>query len=159
MASGQLLLEGQGGQVEAANSRLALADVRVVSVEAVLRRFCFARGNPHSHPFGGEFDFEADMAETGRSADRVQVKFSLSFGKEETGQHCELEGTANFHFTHLDPRFDLEFMGTELQNEMSIQLYRRYYDLVYLVHDTFGVEAPSPWIVQDVSLSSRVIQE
>ena len=159
MPAGQQIVADRGDETESQIDALALADVHIAGVEPVLRRACFIRGMPHGGSSETEFEFEADMAETGRSDDGVQVRFSLSFGKMVTGQHCELEGRANFHFTHLDPRFDLRLLGTELQNDMAIELYRSYYDVIYLIHDTLGMDIPSPWIVHDVALSTKVIEE
>ena len=50
---------------------------------------------------------------------------------------------------------DFQALGDDITNEMAVEIFRKNYEAVYLLHEALGMDAPSPWITQEVSLSSH----
>jgi hypothetical protein len=103
------------------------------------------------HPF----EFNVDIDESARTKDSLSVRYSFTFGRPSAGQVCKVSGGAVVSFAHFNPSGEFQSLGEELTNEIVVAIFRRNFESVYLLHDAMKMEAPSPWITQDVSLSSR----
>jgi len=127
-----------------------------LSVESRIDRISLsdAGGKKHS-PRNTHFDFDVDLDESSRTADSLNVKYAFKFGKASSGSTCNVSGVAVLHFSHFNPEADFHSLGNDITNEMAIEIFRKNYESVYLLHEALGMEAPSPWITHGVSLSSR----
>lgn len=130
--------------------------IKIVSVESQIDGLSLTgpAGGPRP-PGGGDFAFDVEMTETGRIKDGLSVKYSLAFGRPASGQTCRVSGRAILHFSRLDPKSDLHALGSEIDNEMAVEIFRMNYETIYLLHQSLAMEAPSPWVTHGVSLSSR----
>lgn len=106
-------------------------------------------------PDAKPFEFDVNLNESKRTEDSLTLKYSFSFGRPSAGQTCKVSGKAVVRFSQFNPARDSHTLGNDISNEMTIEIFRKNYELVYLLHEALGVEAPSPWIMQGVSLSSR----
>jgi hypothetical protein len=103
------------------------------------------------HPF----EFDVDLDESGRTKDSLSVRYAFTFGRPSAGQVCKISGAAVVKFAGFNPSREFQGLGDDLTNEIVVAIFRKNFESVYLLHDAMKMEAPSPWITQDVSLSSR----
>lgn len=129
--------------------------VRIVSVSSKIDNLMVIGSRVGSGRSGGQFEFEVGMTETARSKDSLSMNFALKFGKSSTGQVSTVKGRAVLKFANFNPDTDLTSLGGDIDNEMAIEIFRSNYQAIYLLHESLGMETPSPWVTQDVSLSSR----
>jgi len=99
------------------------------------------------------FDFDVDLSEVSRSKDALEVEYCFRFGSRSQGNACEIGGKAKLRIVSAGGDSDMQSLGPEVTNEIVVGIFRRNYESVYLLHRSLGVEAPSPWITQDVSLA------
>jgi len=85
------------------------------------------------------------------------VRFSFGFGRGS--QTCTVSGTAKFRFAQVTPERDMQGLESDLMNEMAVEIFRENYETVFLLHESLGAEAPSPWITRRVTVSTRMLQE
>ncbi len=102
---------------------------------------------------GRPFDFEVSMNEKSRKGDTLRVVYSFSFGRQASGQICKMSGEALVRFTQFGSEKDYNYLGGDITNDLAIEIFRRNYESTYLLHEAMKMDAPSPWITQDVSLS------
>jgi hypothetical protein len=130
--------------------------VRIVSVQSRIDSVSLTRaGGVAKTPKGGAFDFDVDMSESSRTKDSLTVSYTFKLGRRSSGQVCRISGEAVIRFSRFNPEADFHTLGNDITNEMAVEIFRSNYEAMYLLHDALGMEAPSPWITQDVSLSSR----
>lgn len=154
--SSAVLVNGESGAVQAPETELGL---RIVAVESQIQRISAGcPGGGIGRWDGGQFGFDVSMTEKARTSDSMSVSFTFSFGKKSNGQSCEVSGEAVFRFSSLHPSSDLHAFGSEIDNEMAVAVFRQNFETIYLLHQALGLESPSPWVTQDVSISSRGIQ-
>jgi hypothetical protein len=130
--------------------------VRIVSVESTIDSISLSapgRSNPGSEP--RPFDFDVDLSESDRTEDHLSVRYSFTFGRPYSGQVCKVSGKASVRFSGFNPSRDFHALGDDITNEMAVDIFRKDYQAVYLLHEALAMDAPSPWITQEVSLSSR----
>ena len=99
------------------------------------------------------FDFDVDLKEKGREGDSLRVAYSFRFGKPSSGQICKVSGEAVVRLSRFDSDKSLQYLGDDITNEMAVEIFRRNYESTYLLHQAMAMDAPSPWITQEVSLS------
>jgi hypothetical protein len=130
--------------------------VRIVSVDSRIDNISLTKapGFTKKHT-GREFDFDVDLEEASRTVDSLCVRYTFRFGKPLSGQTCRVSGKAVLRFSRFNPEADFHTLGNDISNEMAVEIFRCNYEWVYLLHEALGMEAPSPWITQDVSVSSR----
>jgi hypothetical protein len=129
--------------------------IRIVSVECRIDGISISSVSGGARGSKEEFKFDVEMTESRRMKDSLAVKYSFTFGRPSSGQICKVNGEAAFKFSRLDPESDMHALGGEIDNEMAVEIFRKNFEVVYLLHDTLSLDAPSPWITQEVSLSSR----
>jgi len=130
--------------------------VRIVSVESRIDSISLSAADRRRQ--GSEprpFDFDVDLRESARTEDRLSVRYSFTFGRPSSGQVCKVNGTAAVRFSQFNPSRDFHALGDDITNEMAVEIFRKNYETVYLLHEALSIDAPSPWITQEVSLSSR----
>ncbi len=132
------------------------AGIRIASVESTiddisLKSAVVVRRNSTAGPF----DFEFNLSESGWTDDSLSVRYSFTFGRPSSGQACRVGGKAVVRFSQFNPRRDFRILGDDITNEMAVEIFRKNYEAVYLLSNALAMDAPSPWITQDVSLSSR----
>ncbi len=101
------------------------------------------------------FDFDVDLTELSRNRDGIRVGFSFSFGRPSSGQACKVAGEAVVRFSRFNLEHGFQYLGDDLANEIAVEIFRRNYELIYLLHESLAMDAPSPWITQNVALSLR----
>jgi hypothetical protein len=134
--------------------------IRILSVETTIDSISLMKAGREvkqsaKHPF----EFDVDIDESARTKDSLSVKYSFAFGRQSAGQVCRVKGGAVVRFTRFSPSGEFQSLGEELTNEIVVAIFRKNFESVYLLHDAMKMEAPSPWITQDVSLSSRTEAE
>lgn len=129
--------------------------VRILEVSSRIDKLAMVASKNGVGRSANPFDFEMGMTETGRTRDSLSLNFAFSFGKSSTGQSCSMAGSAVLRFANFSPDGDLSSLGSDIDNEMAIEIFRSNYEAIYLLHESLGMEAPTPWITQDVCLSSR----
>lgn len=129
--------------------------VRILSVDSKVTGISLSRAAEAEKPDKNQgFDFSVDLDEQARTGDTLRIRYSLMFGKHGDTQVCRVDGEADVRFSHFDRQTDMRMLGDDLTNEMVVEIFRRSYEPIYLLHHSLGVEAPSPWITRDVSLTS-----
>jgi hypothetical protein len=101
------------------------------------------------------FQFDVSMSESVREGGALRLDYNFTFAERSTRQVCRIRGKALVRFSQTSRDSDFYGLGDEVQNQMAVEIFRKNYELVYLLHLSLGLEAPSPWITQDVVVSSR----
>ena len=128
--------------------------IRIVSVESRIDSISLTTSERKGRALDTRpFEFDADLKESKRTADSLTLKYSFAFGRPSAGQACKVSGKAVVRFSQFNPATDFHTLGNDISNEMTIEIFRKNYEAVYLLHEAMKVAAPSPWITQDVSLS------
>lgn len=129
--------------------------IRIVSVESRIEGISLSAAGGKKQTSGVRaFDFDVDLSESARTEDSLSVRYSFTFGKP-SGQACKVRGTARVRFSQFNPSRDFHTLGNDITNEMAVEIFRKNYEAVYLLHEALAMDAPSPWITREVSLSSR----
>lgn len=139
-------------------ARLSKPDlgVRIVSVDSRIDNITLVKMDGRAEGFkAGQFDFDVDLIESNRTEDSLTISYSFGFGRPSSGQFCKVGGKAVLRFSQFNPKADFHTLGNDITKEMALEIFRKNYETIYLLHDALAIEAPSPWITQDVSLSSR----
>jgi len=129
--------------------------VRIVSVESRIDSISLSKSGVARGPRAGGFDFDVDLDESSRTKDTLNVKYSFKFGNPSSGETCKVSGQAVLRFSQFNPEADFHTLGNDITNEMAVEIFRSNYESTYLLLDALGMDAPSPWVTQGVSLSSR----
>jgi len=127
----------------------------VLDVETTIENLSLSNIGKESRGPKGRLDFDVDLNERGRTGDVLRVGYRLSFGRSSAGKVCRISGEAAVRFANLGQDAGLQSLGGEATNDMAVAIFRKNFEAIYLLHDALGVEAPSPWITQDVSVSSH----
>ncbi len=106
----------------------------------------------------GPFDFDVNLTERGRTGDSMRVGFSFSFGRPSTGQVCKFNGEAIVNFSRFNPERGFQYLGDDLTNEMAVEIFRKNYESIFLLHESLSMDAPSPWTTKDSFVSSRTME-
>ena len=131
-----------------------IQEARIISVESRIDRISIGKTAHDSRGTRNErFNFEADIREEGLTDDTLRVKYGFSFGRPSDGRASQISGEAAIRFSHLGPNTDLRSLREYLNTQMAIEIFRKNFESIYLLHSAVGMEAPSPWIIQDVRLS------
>ena len=130
--------------------------IQIVSVQTTIDSISLMKAGREVKPSTKHpFEFDVDIDESARTKDSLSVRYSFTFGRPSAGQVCKVSGGAVVRFTRFNPSGEFQSLGEELTNEIVVAIFRKNFESVYLLHDAMKMEAPSPWITQDVSLSSR----
>jgi hypothetical protein len=130
--------------------------IHIVSVQTTIDSISLMKaGREVKQSVKHPFEFDVDIDESARTKDSLSVKYSFTFGRQSAGQVCKVSGGAVVRFTRFNPSGEFQSLGEELTNEIVVAIFRKNFESVYLLHDAMRMESPSPWITQDVSLSSR----
>jgi hypothetical protein len=130
--------------------------IRIVSVQTTIDSISLMKAGRDVKPsVKHPFEFDVDIDESARTKDSLSVRYSFTFGRPSAGQVCKVGGGAVVRFTRFNPSGEFQSLGEELTHEIVVAIFRKNFESVYLLHDAMKMEAPSPWITQDVSLSSR----
>jgi len=131
-------------------------EVRIASVESRIVSISLTKVEREARGLESKpFDFDVDLSESARTEDTLSVRYSYTFGRPPSGQVCKVSGTALVRFSQFNPTSDFHTLGNDITSEMAVEIFRKNYENVYLLLDALSMDAPSPWITQDVSLSSR----
>jgi hypothetical protein len=151
-------------QIQRPREEARLADreqgIRLASIQSRIDSISLAKaGGKNDASRNSPFDFDVELDEVSRTSDSLRVKYAFTFGIASSGQICKVGGVAVLCFSGFDPEADFHSLGNDITNEMAVEIFRKNYESVYLLHDALGMEAPSPLITQGVSLSSRAEAE
>jgi hypothetical protein len=151
--SSAVLIQSPKEEAQLAKSALG---IRIVSVESRIDGIFISTTGRDSRAFGDRpFDFDVDLSESGRAEDSLSVRYAFTFGRPSCGQVCKMSGKALVRFSQFNPGKDFHTLGNDITNEIAVEIFRKNYEAAYLLHDALSMDAPSPWITQGVSLSSR----
>jgi hypothetical protein len=130
--------------------------IQIISVKSKIRSISIGKSGRESRDFEDRpFDFDVSLTESTRTKDTLTVNYSFAFGRHSSGQVCKILGSAVVRFSGFNPGSDFHYLGNDFTNEIAVEIFRKNYELVYLLHHSLAMDAPSPWITQDVSLSSH----
>lgn len=121
-------------------------------MESSVTRISITSANGRT-PSSGGFDFDVYLSEVSRSRDVLEVEYCFRFGRQSHGNSCEIGGRAKLRIGPAGVDADMQALGPEVTNQIVVGIFRKNYESVYLIHQSLGMEAPSPWITQDVSLA------
>jgi hypothetical protein len=146
--SSQILVQEQKEALPgASNGGIQIVELRIDHI--TLSRTGNATRANRARPF----DFDVDLSEKSRTGNSLRVGYSFSFGKPASGQTCKIGGEAVVRFPESSSDRDFHYLGNDLTNEIAVAIFRKNYESIYLLHEAMAMDAPSPWITQDVSLS------
>jgi hypothetical protein len=128
--------------------------VRIVSVESRIDSISLSKGDARGL-ISDQFDFDVELDESTRTHDGLSIRYSFAFGMRSSGSTCKVSGKAVLRFSQFNPGADFHTLGNDISNEMAVEIFRKNYESMYLLHIALGMDAPSPWITQEVSLSLR----
>jgi len=130
--------------------------IRIVSVESrIVGISLTSAGKKGQTPGTRAFDFDVEMSESARTEDSLSVRYSFTLGRPASAQVCKVSGVAVVRFSQFNPGRDFYTLGNDIASDIALEIFRKNYESVYLLHEALAMDAPSPWITQDVSLSSR----
>lgn len=99
------------------------------------------------------FDLQADVKTVSRDGTRLKLRYTIGIDTFPLIYRAEIGGFAHANAEMLAKDESLEDLGEGALSDIALQLYRSSYEPLYLVLDTLGLEAPSPWLVRDVHLA------
>jgi hypothetical protein len=130
--------------------------VQILSVESTIDGISLSRLAREARSSEARpFDFDVELSESAWGEDTFSVRYTFRFGVPACGQTCKVSGRAVVRFSQYNPVEDLQTLGSDVTSEMVVEIFRKNYQAVYLLHQALGMKPPTPWITQDVSLSSR----
>jgi hypothetical protein len=128
-------------------------EFRILSVDSRIDRIYLSNAGVDPKASKSKpFEFDVDLSESGRTRDSLSVRYSYTFGRPMGGQVCKISGKAVVRFSSFTPGKDFHTLGSEITNEIAVQIFRKNYEAAYLLHEALRMEAPSPWITQSVSM-------
>ena len=125
---------------------------RIASVESRIDSFSIVNFGDGLQPLDGRLEFDVSMAESSRTADSMSLKYEFTIGTHAHGSGCKVAGEAVVRFGGSNTDSEFSALDTDA---MAVEIFRKNYEIVYLMHTALGMPAPSPWITEDVSVSSR----
>jgi hypothetical protein len=105
------------------------------------------------------FDLGADIKEAETAKGRLRLRFVLYIDSIPTTQRAELEGMLTILSSSITMVTDLKDLGDDKISEMAMEIYKKNYELLYLLFSTEGLSAPSPWLIRDVQLMPGLAKE
>lgn len=130
--------------------------IEIASVESRIDKiYLSAPGGAIRTAGASPFEFDVELSESGRTEGSLSVRYSYSFGRPSSGQVCKISGKAVVRFSQINPGRDFHTLGNDISNHMAVEIFRKNYETAYLLHSAMSMDPPSPWITQDVCLSSR----
>jgi hypothetical protein len=151
--SSQMLLQKPREEARVGKADLG---IRIVSVTSTVNKIFLSRpGGDLRASVAKPFEFDVDLNESARTENSLTVRYSFTFGRPLAGQVCKITGKAVVRFSQFNPAKDFHYLGNDITNEIAVEIFRKNFESVYLLHDAMMMEAPSPWITQGVSLSSH----
>jgi hypothetical protein len=143
-------------QIEKTEDGKADLGIQIVSLQTTIDKISLMKAGREVKPgVKHPFEFDVDIDESARTKDSLSVRYSFTFGRPSAGQVCRISGGAVVKFSRFNPSGEFQSLGEELTHEIVVAIFRKNFESVYLLHDAMKMEAPSPWITQDVSLSAH----
>lgn len=127
-----------------------------MQVEASVRRIRVARlalGNEKSPK--ASFDLNAELKEVKRTGTKFKLRYSLFLETFPAVQRAELEGDAEVESPIFSSFEDLGSLDQRLVTKLAVEIYRKSFEVIYLLFDSLGLDAPSPWILRGVQLFGK----
>ncbi len=104
------------------------------------------------------FDLGADIKEIETVKGRLRLKYTLYLDANPAVERAELGGEVTITSDRISSVTDLQALGEEKISEIAMQIYRRNFETLYLLFESSGLQAPSPWLIEDVRLVPGEIQ-
>lgn len=98
------------------------------------------------------FDLGADMKEVETAKGRLRLKYTLYVDANPAVERAELHGEVTITSPAITPVTDLQTLGEDKISEIAMQIYQRNFEILYLTFESAGLQAPSPWLIQDVHI-------
>jgi len=125
---------------------------RIESVESRVDCLSIVNFGDALSSLGGQLEFDVAMSESSRTADSLTVNYVFTIGRPAFGRGCKVTGEAVVRFAGANPDGNFDTVDSD---EMAVEIFRKNYETVYLMHMALGMPTPSPWITEDVSVASR----
>jgi hypothetical protein len=100
------------------------------------------------------FDLGADIKEVETTKGRLRLRYTLYLDANPAVERAELSGEVTITSPAISAVTDLQALGEEKISDIAMQIYAKNYETLYLVFQTAGLVAPSPYLIQDVHLAS-----
>ncbi|MEM3186096.1 MAG: hypothetical protein QXQ39_05370 [Conexivisphaerales archaeon] len=95
------------------------------------------------------YNLGAEFKERSNTKNSIDMFYRLAIESYPMAQRAEIEGTVTLEF----PSFlqnSVSALSDKLATDIAIELYRMNYETVYLVFESLGIKAPSPYMIKDV---------
>jgi hypothetical protein len=96
------------------------------------------------------FDLGADMKEVETAKGRLRLKYTLYIDSNPAVERAELEGEVAITSTSISSVTDLQALGDEKVSEIAMRIYAKNFETMYLIFESAGLVAPSPFLIKDV---------
>ncbi len=106
-------------------------------------------------PPGGtklSYDLQADIKAISRNGATMKLRYSIGIETFPAIYRAEMSGFAVANVEMLAKDESIEDLGEAALGDVALQIYKQNYEPLYLVLSSQGLDAPSPWLVQDVHL-------
>jgi hypothetical protein len=104
------------------------------------------------------FDLGADIKEVETSKGRLLLKYTLFVDASPAVERAELQGEVVITSPAISSVTDLQALGEDKISEVAMQIYRKNFETLFLTFESAGLQAPSPWLIQDVHLVDGEVQ-
>src|SRR5438309_631030 len=98
------------------------------------------------------FDLGADIKEIETTKGRLRLKYTLYVDANPAVERAEIRGDVTITSPAISAVTDLQALGEDKISQIALQIYRRNFEVLYLMLESAGLVAPSPWLIQDVRL-------
>ena len=98
------------------------------------------------------FDLGAEIKELETAKGRLRLKYTLYLDANPAVERAELSGEVTITSPLISAVTDLQALGEEKVSEIAMGIYAKNYETLYLTFQSAGLDAPSPFLIQDVHL-------
>ena len=128
---------------------LDLADFECTLSRIKVSRLTFGHGTKVPKV---SFDLGADIKEVETAKGRLRLKYTLFIDSSPAVERAELQGEVTITSPRITSVTDLQALGEDKISDIAMQIYSKNYETLYLIFDSAGLTAPSPFLIQDVHL-------
>ncbi len=128
---------------------LDLADFECTLSRIKVSRLTFGHGTKVPKV---SFDLGADIKEVETTKGRLRLKYTLFIDSSPAVERAELAGEVTITSPRISSVTDLQALGEDKISDVAMQIYSKNYETLYLIFDSAGLTAPSPFLIQDVHL-------
>jgi len=98
------------------------------------------------------FDLGAEIKEIETAKGRLRLKYTLFLDANPAVERAELSGEVTITSPAISAVTDLQALGQDKISDIAMGIYAKNYEILYLIFQSAGLVAPSPFLIQDVHL-------